>query len=162
MDELITVTEAARRLGVSRQRIFQLCKEGRARRRAIKLQATPAWANQALIYSFYRMAEVFGLEVDHIIPLISKKVCGFHVEHNLQLLTKAENARKSNRFQQVDPPKWGGRWLGGLTTYIRTTKLRLSKGDTLDEADGLEKCRSGPSGSWGTRATAPAEEAGNR
>ena len=70
------------------------------RHRALKLQATPAWANQALIYSFYRMGQLFGLEVDHIIPLISRKVCGLHVEHNLQLLTPAENHRKGNRFQQ--------------------------------------------------------------
>jgi hypothetical protein len=69
-----------------------------ARRRAARLLATPAWANQDLIYSFYRMAEVFGLEVDHIIPLTSKKVCGLHCEHNLQLLTTAENVRKGNRF----------------------------------------------------------------
>jgi 5-methylcytosine-specific restriction endonuclease McrA len=71
-----------------------------AHRRAMKLRATPAWANQDLIYSFYRMAKVFGMEVDHIIPLISKKVCGLHSEHNLQLLTKGENSRKRNKFQQ--------------------------------------------------------------
>ena len=47
-----------------------------------KLQATPAWANKGLMYSFYRMAEVFGLEVDHIIPLSNKKVCGLHCEGN--------------------------------------------------------------------------------
>ena len=28
-----------------------------------------------------------------------EKVCGLHSEHNLQLLTKSENARKGNRFE---------------------------------------------------------------
>ena len=35
-----------------------------------------------------------------MIPLSSKKVCGLHCEHNLQLLTKGQNARKGNGFQQ--------------------------------------------------------------
>lgn len=68
--------------------------------RAQKLRATPAWANQDLIFSFYRMAEVFGLVVDHIVPLQSKLVCGLHVEHNLQLLTASENGRKGNKLME--------------------------------------------------------------
>lgn len=68
------------------------------KRDAKKLRATPAWANKDLIYSFYRMAKVFGLEVDHIVPLQSRIVCGLHVEHNLQLLTREENTRKGNKL----------------------------------------------------------------
>lgn len=68
------------------------------RHNAQKLQATPSWANPDLMHSFYRMASVFNLEVDHIIPLQSKTVCGLHVQHNLQLLTREQNSRKGNRY----------------------------------------------------------------
>ena len=69
-----------------------------ARRRAAKLQATPDWADTAKIQSIYSEASRLGLEVDHIVPLRGRIVCGLHVEHNMQLLTKAENSSKNNRI----------------------------------------------------------------
>lgn len=80
-----------------------------ARRRATKLQATPAWANQFFISEAYDLAkrrtDATGFEwhVDHIVPLKSKIVCGLHVEHNLQVIPGSANCRKNN-FHWPDMP----------------------------------------------------------
>ena len=66
-------------------------------RRANKKRATPKWANVSKIKQIY-MACPFDFEVDHIIPLSNDLVCGLHVEHNLQYLSKSDNARKNNSF----------------------------------------------------------------
>ena len=68
-------------------------------RNAIKLKATPKWANLERIEQLYIEAANLGMVVDHIIPLRHPLVCGLHVENNLQLLTKSENCRKSNKFK---------------------------------------------------------------
>ena len=62
------------------------------------MQACPAWANKQDILDVYKEAQYFKLEVDHIIPLNNPLVCGLHVWDNLQLLSRSENARKSNKF----------------------------------------------------------------
>lgn len=69
-----------------------------AKRRAILLQAIPAWADLVKIKQYYIEAKQQGLVVDHIIPLQGKLVCGLHVENNLQLLTASENSQKHNKF----------------------------------------------------------------
>lgn len=68
-----------------------------SKRRAAKLRATPSWADLGLIADAYQEATYHGLEVDHIVPLQSKLVCGLHVWDNLQLLTSTENVVKGNR-----------------------------------------------------------------
>ena len=76
-----------------------------AKRRAAKLQRTVAWGNKDLIDDVYarakRLTEATGIpmEVDHIYPLQGAMVSGLHVENNLQILPKAVNASKSNKFK---------------------------------------------------------------
>lgn len=81
----------------------------RARRRSVKIKATPSWANMNDILYFYEKAalatEANGIlhHVDHIVPLQGKSVCGLHVAWNLQILTAKENISKGNR---VWPNMW--------------------------------------------------------
>ena len=84
-----------------------------AKRRAVKKHATPTWADQKYVKDLYANAkeandlfEAVGLkpnfEVDHVVPLQHDKVCGLHVEHNLQILRAKENRAKSNTFKIKD------------------------------------------------------------
>ncbi len=67
-----------------------------AKRRAAKLNATPAWADLPRIAEFYKNKPE-GYHVDHIIPLRGENVCGLHVHYNLQYLTAYENRVKGNK-----------------------------------------------------------------
>lgn len=74
-----------------------ISNEKNARRYAAKVKATPAWASREKIKEIYKLACERGMEVDHIVPLRSRRVCGLHCEFNLQLLTEEENNKKGNR-----------------------------------------------------------------
>lgn len=78
-----------------------------AKRRALKLQATPKWltTEQFLkILAKYKEAKYLeqktGIKyhVDHIVPLQGVAVCGLHVPWNLQVITAEENIRKHNKW----------------------------------------------------------------
>lgn len=80
------------------------------KRRAAKIQATPKWADEEYIEDLYvncreaeSIFEAAGIDVkfqvDHIVPLQGRNVCGLHVENNMQILTADENAKKHNSFQ---------------------------------------------------------------
>ena len=73
--------------------------------RASKSSATPSWLTKEQkdsINNFYEQARdcevTSGMkyEVDHIIPLNGKNVCGLHVPWNLQVLPRDINRAKSN------------------------------------------------------------------
>jgi len=75
-----------------------------ARRRAAKLKATPPWVDHDTITAVYIEAAKLTLEtgiphdVDHIVPLQGKTVCGLHVPWNLRAIPAHENRRKSNKL----------------------------------------------------------------
>ena len=80
------------------------------KRRASKLQATPKWLNKEQLNSIlleYELAkwctEVIGIQydVDHIVPLKGKTVCGLHVPWNLQVIQGSENRSKGNKHEWI-------------------------------------------------------------
>ena len=74
-------------------------------RRTAILNATPYWANINAINEIYKQASMMSkvnnvkYEVDHIIPLQGKNVCGLHNEFNLQILTMTENRIKATKYE---------------------------------------------------------------
>lgn len=80
-----------------------------AEQRKMALQcSTPAWADLDAIKALYaesrRLTAQTGVkhEVDHIIPIQNRRVCGLHVHWNLRVITKSANARKHARFGDDD------------------------------------------------------------
>ena len=80
-----------------------------AKRRAAKLQRTPAWVDLEAIRQVYSDCVEINLAaktagctekfvVDHEIPLQGKLVSGLHVHYNLQIITDSKNASKGNKF----------------------------------------------------------------
>lgn len=75
-------------------------RERDARRRAAQRKATPLWLTKEQIKemrAIYASAPA-GYDVDHIVPIAGKSVCGLHVPWNLQLLPAKTNRIKSAKF----------------------------------------------------------------
>jgi len=54
--------------------------------------------HQAEIDGLYLFCKIFrGFEVDHIVPLTGRNVCGLHVPANLRVLTVSDNRKKGNK-----------------------------------------------------------------
>ena len=68
-------------------------------KRQSKIVAGLTQAHKAEVDAMYDFCQVFaGYEVDHIVPLQGKQVTGLDVPWNMQVLTRSENRRKSNKF----------------------------------------------------------------
>lgn len=74
-------------------------KSYKAKHRALKIKATPVFADMEKIHEIYKNCPK-GFHVDHIIPLNNPIVCGLHVEWNLQYLSAKENCSKGNKLLQ--------------------------------------------------------------
>lgn len=76
------------------------------RRRVWIKRATPPWLTEddrAAIREIYKLAASFGpgvMEVDHIVPLRGRTVCGLHVPGNLRIVPAAVNRKKGNRHAE--------------------------------------------------------------
>jgi len=80
-----------------------------AKRRATKKHAKPQWLSreqEQKMLSYYSEARKKSKEtgidyqVDHIVPLQGKNVCGLHVPWNLQVITADDNRRKVARLYE--------------------------------------------------------------
>jgi len=78
----------------------------KARRRKHRL-ATPKWLKRADVLAIRQLYQIAitmtkttgeAYVVDHIIPLLHEDVCGLHVPWNLRVITRKENAMKSNKM----------------------------------------------------------------
>lgn|SRR6266478_975641 len=75
-----------------------------SRRRAKLRNACVNWADKFIVEEMYDLASQrskvmgFAWQVDHIVPLKSRFVCGLHVESNLRVIPAIENFRKGNRW----------------------------------------------------------------
>lgn len=75
-----------------------------AKRRAQKILATPTWFEEPEVRGLYLLARQISKQtgiphdVDHIIPLINKHVCGLHCLVNLRIIPSRENGKKTNKL----------------------------------------------------------------
>ena len=67
-------------------------------------RATPDWVAKNELIAIFKEAENLSsergepFEVDHIVPLYHKQVCGLNVPWNLQIISRTANRRKGNKF----------------------------------------------------------------
>lgn len=96
--------QSRKRLAAYRARHRDRCllrgreESSKQRMKRRNLRSVPSWSQKDKIEVVYQKAKQFGMEVDHIVPIVSDKVCGLHVWENLQLLAWQENRKKSNQF----------------------------------------------------------------
>lgn len=80
-----------------------------ANRRASRGKATPKWANRFFMEEAYDLAQrrtlATGIKwnVDHIVPICSKIVCGLHTHTNIRVIPETLNSSKGNRVWPLMP-----------------------------------------------------------
>jgi hypothetical protein len=88
----------------------EIASASAAKRRAVKLQRTPAWLtnfDRLKIKCLYSVAAMLTREnkeswhVDHVIPLQGNLVSGLHVPSNMRVLRGKENISKHNNFEVI-------------------------------------------------------------
>ena len=76
--------------------------------RARRKNAIPSWVSELDTFVFEEAYSLRKLrldatgilwEVDHIIPITGRKVCGLHVWNNLQVIPAAANRSKHNKYE---------------------------------------------------------------
>jgi hypothetical protein len=73
-----------------------------------KREACPPWYDKCktmkLKYQRDALSELTGITftLDHVIPLIHHLVCGLNIDTNIQILSQAENSKKSHTFNPRD------------------------------------------------------------
>lgn len=94
----------------------EIVRANTAKRRAARIQRTPAWLTEDdfwMISQAYEIAELrtklFGFvwHVDHVIPLQGRVVSGLHTPYNLQVVPWIENIKKGNKFLPAQQPNMG-------------------------------------------------------
>ena len=84
------------------------CAASSAKRRAAKIQRTPAWLTKddhKTINHLFIKAALFTkycgrrYNVDHIVPLQGDTVSGLHVPSNLRVISQTENQSKGNKHE---------------------------------------------------------------
>jgi hypothetical protein len=86
-----------------RKKNIHVIQSNNANRRAIKKQSSFNYKYSKEISTIYKKCinisnDEKKYNVDHIIPLIHKDICGLHVPWNLQIITSEDNIKKSNKF----------------------------------------------------------------
>lgn len=87
------ISENYGRIKLDMKRHYQVTRRNWIKRQ----QSTPDWVDLKEIYAIYKKCPK-GYEVDHIIPVNNKNVCGLTVPWNLQYLPSELNLKKNNRF----------------------------------------------------------------
>lgn len=105
-DRIKAAAKAWREANPDRARILGNARA--ARHRQAEKRATPPWADLTAIFRVYEEADRLTREtgvphdVDHIVPLQAKDVCGLHVHWNLQPLPASVNRSKQNKWNELE------------------------------------------------------------